>query len=72
MNLRDVHVSCSTFERPVGNLETHFLKMPRRILNLELSSGAFSTVAFAACALDGVPALGTSLELTAEAVVEAG
>lgn len=41
--------------------------MPSSVLNLELSSGAFSTGAF-----EGVPALEGSLELRAEAVVELG
>ena len=41
--------------------------MPKNVLNLELSSGGFSTGAFA-----GVAALEGSLELAAEAVAEPG
>lgn len=46
---------------------TYFLKIPRSVLNLELSSGAFSTGAF-----EGVPARDGSLELSADAVAELG
>jgi hypothetical protein len=41
--------------------------MPNRVLNLEPSSGAFSTGAF-----EGVAALDTSFELRADAVADAG
>lgn len=41
--------------------------MPKRVLNLEPSSGAFSAGAF-----DGVAARDTSLELRADAVADTG
>jgi hypothetical protein len=43
----------------------YLLNIPKKVLNLELSSGAFS-----ATAADGVTALELSLELSAEAVLE--
>jgi hypothetical protein len=46
---------------------TYFLKIPRSVLNLEPSSGTFSTAAF-----EGVAARDVSLELSAEVVVEPG
>jgi hypothetical protein len=43
----------------------YLLKIPKKVLNLELSSGAFS-----AAAAEGVTALELSLELSADVVVE--
>jgi hypothetical protein len=45
----------------------YLLKIPRNVLNLELSSGAFSTAA-----LEGVAARELSPELRADVVVEPG
>lgn len=45
----------------------YLLKMPRKVLNLELSSGAFSTAA-----LEGVAARELSRELRADVVAEPG
>lgn len=46
-------------------MESYLLNIPKKVLNLELSSGGFS-----AAAVVGVAALEASFELSAELVVE--
>jgi hypothetical protein len=57
----------STPERPRPSRVTHFLKILSSVLNLEPSSGTFSTAV-----PDGVAALDVSFELRAEMGVEPG
>lgn len=65
--VRDAFLESGRGERWGTRAHAYFRKMPSSVLNLELSSGAFS-----APALEGVPARDGSLELSAELGVDPG
>jgi len=66
MNLHRGRVSrCASISPAVAAVLRYLLNMPRNVLNLELSSGAFSAAAF-----EGVAAREVSRELRAEGGAE--